>query len=77
MTDRHELAVILCDAEDPGAEDVRVAVSPFVTRELTGIDAISREHVAERPNEQIERRLDVLIARGAVAHGHAAVITDA
>lgn len=77
MADRHELAVILGDTEDPGAKDVRIAVTPLVTRKLAGVDAITREHFAERPDEEIERRLDVRFVRGAVSHGHAQEVTTA
>ena len=56
---------------------MRVAVSPVVARELAGIDAVAREHVAQRSDEEFERRLDIHLARGAVAHGHAPDITDA
>jgi hypothetical protein len=46
-------------------------------RERTWVDAVPPEHVAERCDEEIESRLDVPLARGTVAHGHAAVFKDA
>jgi len=56
---------------------VRISVAPLVAVQLAGIYAVAREHVAERANEQVDRWIDISLARGALAHGHARRITDA